>query len=173
MRYPPLEPMEGTEGDILHAIANLSNFVLAAGAMNNLKRIRNRSPRHFSSLVLFHRALRLISSNHYQAPVRRFVLDLFQIKITADTVAQLVRLERESLSSRTESAEKESGYEPDHELEMRRRSASSPGPEPAARSGQTGRTRGLTISAIQNGFSGASGSGGGGGEYRHSGGQSP
>ena len=36
--YPPLPALEGTEGEIITAIANLSNYVLAAGAMNNLKR---------------------------------------------------------------------------------------------------------------------------------------
>ena len=36
--YPPLPALTGTEGEIMTSIANLSNYVLAAGAMNNLKR---------------------------------------------------------------------------------------------------------------------------------------
>jgi len=36
--YPPLPALSGTEGEIMTSIANLSNYVLAAGAMNNLKR---------------------------------------------------------------------------------------------------------------------------------------
>jgi hypothetical protein len=36
--YPPLPALTGTEGEIMTWIANLSNYVLAAGAMNSLKR---------------------------------------------------------------------------------------------------------------------------------------
>ncbi len=41
----------------------------------------------------FHRALRIISTNHFQAPVRRFILDLFDIPLEADTLIQLRHLE--------------------------------------------------------------------------------
>ena len=35
---PPLPKLTGLEAEIMNSIANLSNYVLAAGAMNNLKR---------------------------------------------------------------------------------------------------------------------------------------
>ncbi len=38
MSSPPLPKLTGLEAEIMTAIANLSNYVLAAGAMNNLKR---------------------------------------------------------------------------------------------------------------------------------------
>ncbi|KAK1923142.1 Rapamycin-insensitive companion of mTOR, middle domain-containing protein [Papiliotrema laurentii] len=148
--YPPLPPLKGTEGEIMTAIANLSNYVLAAGAMNNLKRIRNRQPRYFSSLPLFHRAARMISTNHYQAPVRRFVLDLFNIPLDMETLDEMVRLEQVSLRLTAPSrlgrdSEVRSGHE------HRKRSASSPGPEPPGRvEGLSGRrNRGLTISGME------------------------
>ncbi|WVF67846.1 hypothetical protein IAT40_002607 [Kwoniella sp. CBS 6097] len=93
-QYPPLPKLTGLEAEIMTSIANLSNYVLAAGAMNNLKRIRNRHPRYFSSITLFHRALRSISTNHYQAPVRRFILDLFELKLEEDILTQLVGVEQ-------------------------------------------------------------------------------
>ncbi|OCF45562.1 sterility protein Ste20 [Kwoniella heveanensis CBS 569] len=93
-QYPPLPKLTGLEAEIMTSIANLSNYVLAAGAMNNLKRIRNRHPRYFSSVTLFHRALRSISTNHYQAPVRRFILDLFELKLEEDVLTQLVGVEQ-------------------------------------------------------------------------------
>ena len=166
-------------------IAKLSNFVLAAKAMNNLKRyvdpslvlkasiadyhrIRARHPRYFSSITLFHRALRVISTNHFQAPVRRFILDLFEIGIEMDTLIQLRHIEA-SLNQRTQDRpplppplppmsrshggdSPRSAFSPvrhqTEELdrnERRRRSASSPGPEPP---GRVARLRGLTISEV-------------------------
>ncbi|EIW69328.1 hypothetical protein TREMEDRAFT_30887 [Tremella mesenterica DSM 1558] len=98
---PPKLPKLPAENEIMSAIANLSNYVLAAGAMNNLKRIRTRQPRHFSSLPLFHRALHIISHNHYQAPVRKFVLDLFDISLTPETLTALRRLEMNDHQDRT------------------------------------------------------------------------
>ncbi|WWD20882.1 hypothetical protein CI109_105359 [Kwoniella shandongensis] len=92
-KHVPLPKLSGLEGEIMTSIANLSNYVLAAGAMNNLKKIRNRHPRYFSSITLFHRALLSISSNHYQAPVRRFILDLFEIKLEPETLTQLIGIE--------------------------------------------------------------------------------
>lgn len=38
MSSPPLPKLTGVEAEIMTAIANLSNYVVAAGAMNNLKR---------------------------------------------------------------------------------------------------------------------------------------
>ncbi|WVQ86186.1 hypothetical protein IAT38_008354 [Cryptococcus sp. DSM 104549] len=102
--HPHLPKLSGVEADIMTSIANLSNYVLAAGAMNNLKRIRNRHPRYFSSITLFHRALRCISTNHYQAPVRRFILDLFEIKLQRETLIQLTSIEASNW--RTAHAEK-------------------------------------------------------------------
>jgi rapamycin-insensitive companion of mTOR len=37
----PLPKLTGLEGEIMTSIANLSNYVLAASAMNNLKRCVN------------------------------------------------------------------------------------------------------------------------------------
>lgn len=162
------------------SIANLSNYVLAAGAMNNLKkcvyhtdvdggkmlihRLRNKQPRYFSSLPLFHRAARMISTNHYQAPVRRFILDLFDVPLDSDTLVQLVTMEQKSLRliaqrrrgeeegrSSRRSRTSGTGQTPEREMEHRRRSASSPGPEPPGRNVEVRkRNRGLTISTMEH-----------------------
>ncbi|WWC92493.1 uncharacterized protein L201_007452 [Kwoniella dendrophila CBS 6074] len=152
--YSPLPKLTGLESEIMTSIANLSNYVLAAGAMNNLKRIRNRHPRYFSSITLFHRALRSISTNHYQAPVRRFILDLFDIHLEPDTLTQLVGVENmlSQLGSKTNGnttprspttrdktydrlvgvsrnlGDPNGKLEESGEVETRRRSRSSPGP---------------------------------------------
>ncbi len=82
----------------------------------------------------------MISTNHYQAPVRRFILDVFDIPFEPDTLVQLRHLELASYSFpkviQTSDGE---------EHEARRRSASSPGPEPP---GRMTRARGLTVSEM-------------------------
>jgi len=157
---PPLPSLAGLEFDIMTYIANLSNYVLAAGAMNNLKRVRNRHPRYFASITLFHRAIRTISTNHYQAPVRRFILDLFDVKLTPDTLLQLRLLEQQTYAPRQEDdshnhrqvhGEKlEEGPAESSDEAHRGRSASSPGPVPDART-SNGRMRGLTVSGVRSG----------------------
>ncbi|KAK6906421.1 hypothetical protein I203_100406 [Kwoniella mangroviensis CBS 8507] len=142
--YPSLPKLTGLEAEIMTSIANLSNYVLAAGAMNNLKKIRNRHPRYFSSITLFHRALRSVSTNHYQAPVRRFILDLFEVKLDPEILTQLVgvesmswRIRHDSLNDdkdqdlfarHTTTTSSVDGRSPTGDIERRSRSRSSPGP---------------------------------------------
>ncbi|WWC72760.1 uncharacterized protein I206_106724 [Kwoniella pini CBS 10737] len=168
--YPPLPKLTGLEAEIMTSIANLSNYVLAAGAMNNLKRTRNRHPRYFSSITLFHRALRSVSTNHYQAPVRRFILDLFEIKLEPETLTQLAGVESmswrsgtnkdkwDSTVSESRNRQQNSGIIRNFDKDMkvienegRGRSRSSPGPlVPTPKAVDEGkiekRSRGQTIS---------------------------
>ncbi|WVQ77136.1 hypothetical protein IAR50_006819 [Cryptococcus sp. DSM 104548] len=167
---PPLPNLHGVEIEIIVSISKLSNYVLAAGAMNNLKRIRTRHPRYFSSITLFHRALRAVSTNHFQAPVRRFILELFNVNMDRHTLVQLAGLETNVW--RTRESERraqaiatpepgnraspeeyvgEEGYKEFVEKKGRRRSASLPGPSmgssPLADK-KGGRARGVTISDV-------------------------
>jgi len=116
-------------------------------------------------MTLFHRALRIISTNHYPAPVRRFIIDLFEIQLNHETLVQLRHIELSSFAlpvplSHLHEHDDERYVDMDHNhdhddynayhgrsgREHRRRSASYPGPErPAAH-----RKRGLTISDIPN-----------------------
>ncbi|ORY28003.1 Rapamycin-insensitive companion of mTOR, middle domain-domain-containing protein [Naematelia encephala] len=148
---PSLPKLTGLEGEIMTFIANLSNYVLAAGAMNNLKKLRSKHSRYFSSITLFHRALRMISTNHYQAPVRRFILDLFDVALTQESLLQLRHLELASYNSPHIIVDDDEvvgdgrAHDIGHEYEHRRRATSSPGPQPPDRAA---RTRGLTISEM-------------------------
>jgi hypothetical protein len=107
---PALPKLAGLEAEIMLYITNLSNYVLATKASQHLKRqvqfsaprhridgshsrIRARHPKYFASVSLYHRALRMISTNHYLPPVRGFILDLFDIQLTPDVLARLRRLE--------------------------------------------------------------------------------
>ncbi|BEJ06093.1 hypothetical protein CcaverHIS641_0306150 [Cutaneotrichosporon cavernicola] len=142
---PPLPALSGLESEVMNLISNLSNYVLAAGAMNNLKRIRNRHPRLFSSTTLFYRALRAISTNHFQAPVRRFICDLFSVEINPQTLLKFMHLERTSPAPPPE----ENGWRLSTgsvDSDTRRRARSSPGPEPTEPY-RSIRPRGVTVGA--------------------------
>lgn len=113
-------------------------------------RIRNRHPRLFSSSTLFYRALRAISTNHFQAPVRRFIVDLFDVEINPNTLMKLMHLERGSYSvgpPHPDDAPNQNGWhlrQDSVDSDTRRRARSSPGPEPSEPvSG--GRPRGMTV----------------------------
>ncbi len=102
----------------------------------------------------------MISNNHYQAPVRRFILDLFDVKLSPETLIRLRHLDLASGAKQTSTGEEGNerhdedrlqkeyivdGSEDESHPESRRRSASSPGPEPLSRQV---RARGLTIGSM-------------------------
>lgn len=118
-------------------------------------RIRNRHPRIFSSTTLFYRALRAISTNHFQAPVRRFIVDLFDVEINPHTLMRLTHLERGSYpvgpphpddTPQEKDKEAVNGWRlstDSVDSDTRRRAKSSPGPEPSEQ--LRTRPRGLTV----------------------------
>ncbi|WOO81922.1 Target of rapamycin complex 2 subunit ste20 [Vanrija pseudolonga] len=159
---PPLPVLTGLEGEVMGMISKLSNYVLAAGAMNNLKRVRNRHPRLFHSVTFFHRAMRAISTNHFQAPVRKFILDLFDVEIGPHTLPRLAHVERgsyiqgpphpdviptEVLPGATPMVDSPGVVDniSPTDADSRPRASSSPGREPPSRER---RTRSITISDI-------------------------
>ena len=119
-------------------------------------------------MTLFHRALRIISTNHYPAPVRRFIIDLFDIQLNHETLVQLRHIELSSFvlpvplahlhehdDEHHNNLDNEERRRDDYDYDayhrkngrdQRRRSASNPGPQRPAQA----RKRGLTISHIPN-----------------------
>jgi len=79
------------EEDVMTAISNLANSVIANQASRTLARLKSRpESRHiFSSCPVFYRALHAISSQRYRLPVRRFILDLFDIELSTETIRAL------------------------------------------------------------------------------------
>lgn len=43
----------------------------------------------FTSIPLFYRALRIISTNHHRLPIRRFLFELFDIQLTPEVISSL------------------------------------------------------------------------------------
>ncbi|CAL1712811.1 unnamed protein product [Somion occarium] len=84
-------PKTEEEIEVMTAIYNLANTVIANTASRSLARMKARPEyRHvFSSPSMLYRALHTISSQRYRLPVRRYILDLFNIELDLDVVRTL------------------------------------------------------------------------------------
>ncbi|CAE6415154.1 unnamed protein product [Rhizoctonia solani] len=85
---PPSDPMER---EILKGINNLSNTVIQNQASRILSRYKHRphGRRAFQSIPLFYRALHVLGTQRFRLPVRRYVLDLFDIKLDPTVITLL------------------------------------------------------------------------------------
>ncbi|KAJ7675763.1 Rapamycin-insensitive companion of mTOR, N-term-domain-containing protein [Mycena polygramma] len=86
-----IPPTSQTELDVITAIHNLANTVIANAASRSLARMKSRPEFKaiFASPAMFFRALHTVSTQRYRLPVRRYILDLFTIELDADVVAAL------------------------------------------------------------------------------------
>ncbi|KAH0832008.1 Rapamycin-insensitive companion of mTOR, N-term-domain-containing protein [Lanmaoa asiatica] len=83
-----LPPTVQTELEVITAIDNLSNTVIANAASRSLARMKSRPEYRsaFTSPTVFFRALHIISTQRYRLPVRRYILDLFNIELDHDVI---------------------------------------------------------------------------------------
>lgn len=83
-----LPPTVQTELEVISAIENLGNSVIANTASRSLARMKSRPEYRavFSSPAVFFRALHTISTQRYRLPVRRYILDLFNIELDGQVV---------------------------------------------------------------------------------------
>ncbi|KAJ6559137.1 Rapamycin-insensitive companion of mTOR, N-term-domain-containing protein [Mycena vulgaris] len=86
-----IPPTSQTELDVITAIHNLANTVIANAASRSLARMKSRPEFRsiFSSPAMFFRALHTVSTQRYRLPVRRYIMDLFTIELDAEVVAAL------------------------------------------------------------------------------------
>ncbi|EJD50823.1 hypothetical protein AURDEDRAFT_111977 [Auricularia subglabra TFB-10046 SS5] len=98
---PPSLPVLPTqaERDVMNCIYNLANTVIAHAASRTLARIKSRPETRgvFSSLRLFDRALQALASQRYRLPVRRYIFELFDIRLDAVSVAGLLEHRRTTI----------------------------------------------------------------------------
>ncbi|KAG8908318.1 hypothetical protein FRC00_011289, partial [Tulasnella sp. 408] len=86
---PTDDPMEL---QILAAVGNLQNTVIANEAARSLTKFKAQHRQIFSSITLFYRVLHILSTQRYRLPVRRYILDLFDIDLDPDTMNALYNL---------------------------------------------------------------------------------
>jgi len=86
-----LPPTTQTELEVITAIQNLGNTVIANAASRSLTKMKSRPEYRpvFSSPSTFYRALNTISTQRFRLPVRRYILDLFNIELDGDVVKSL------------------------------------------------------------------------------------
>ncbi|KXN88287.1 Protein ste16 [Leucoagaricus sp. SymC.cos] len=86
-----IPPVLDHEIEIVTAIQNMANTVIANAASRTLAKIRSRPEyrKSFSSSDMFYRALHMLSTQRYRLPVRRYIIDLFNLDLDTGTVATL------------------------------------------------------------------------------------
>jgi len=86
---PPLT--SAIEQDVLRAIQNLGNSVIANSSSRTLARIKSRGTHAdvFSSVALCCHVFNELARQRYRLPVRRYILDLLDLQLSLDTVQLL------------------------------------------------------------------------------------
>ncbi|KAJ7175920.1 Rapamycin-insensitive companion of mTOR, N-term-domain-containing protein [Mycena filopes] len=104
-----IPPTSQTELDVITAIHNLANTVIANAASRSLARMKARPEFKsiFASPAMFFRALHTVSTQRYRLPVRRYIMDLFTIELDADVVAAITDAARTLKASPTFKPSKE------------------------------------------------------------------
>ncbi|EDR13794.1 uncharacterized protein LACBIDRAFT_309182 [Laccaria bicolor S238N-H82] len=84
-------PTAEHELEIVTALQNLSNTVIANAASRSLARIKARPEfkYSFTSPQMLYRAFHIISTQRYRLPVRRYILDLFNLELNPQLVNAL------------------------------------------------------------------------------------
>ena len=77
-------PTSHVDRDALLCLANLSNHILATKASKQLAKLKSRHRSHFSSPSLYYRALDMLSSHHYRQPVRKYIVELFDLDLSLE-----------------------------------------------------------------------------------------
>ncbi|KAG1822809.1 Rapamycin-insensitive companion of mTOR, N-term-domain-containing protein [Suillus subaureus] len=86
-----IPPTSHTDLEVISAIENLSNTVIANAASRSLARMKSRPEYRsaFSSPSVFFRALHTVSTQRYRLPVRRYIFDLFTTELDSELVLEL------------------------------------------------------------------------------------
>ncbi|GAA6004172.1 hypothetical protein JCM10207_002465 [Rhodosporidiobolus poonsookiae] len=98
---PP--PSTHLERDVLSALSNLSNHILATKASKTLARLKTRHRSLFASPSLYYRALEMLSHHHYRLAVRKYIIELFDLSLDF-AVAEKVMSAGEELKAKKAAA---------------------------------------------------------------------
>ncbi|KIM43166.1 hypothetical protein M413DRAFT_443978 [Hebeloma cylindrosporum] len=86
-----LPPTAEYEIEVITAIQNLANTVIANAASRSLARLKARPDTRgiFSTPEMFYRAVHIMSTQRYRLPVRRYIVELFHQEMNQDLVNAL------------------------------------------------------------------------------------
>jgi len=94
-----LPPTTQEEVDVIVAIQNLANTVIANAASRSLARMKSKQEYRsvFTSPVSFYRALHFLSTQHYRLTVRKYIIELFDVPLDASSIRALAEAEQSLL----------------------------------------------------------------------------
>ncbi|SCV73876.1 BQ2448_6306 [Microbotryum intermedium] len=84
-------PSSPHEIELLSALSNLSNHILATKASKTLARLKQKHRALFSDPGIIYRALEMLANSSYRLAIRRYILDLFDLPIDSRGVLQIMR----------------------------------------------------------------------------------
>ncbi|KAG6812566.1 hypothetical protein H0H92_002218 [Tricholoma furcatifolium] len=86
-----IPPTAEAEIEVITAIQNLANTVIANASSRSLSKMKSRPEYRqiFTSPTMFYRALNIISTQRYRLPIRRYIIDLFNLELNPDLVQKL------------------------------------------------------------------------------------
>ncbi|SGY19034.1 BQ5605_C014g07543 [Microbotryum silenes-dioicae] len=84
-------PSSPYEIELLSALSNLSNHILATKASKTLARLKQKHRLLFSDPGILYRALEMLANSSYRLAIRRYILDLFDIPIDSIGVLRIMR----------------------------------------------------------------------------------
>ena len=73
----PIDDNDPIHARIIAIVTDLGNTVLTKKAAGDLYSMKNKSPEHFNSVLLFRKVMQVLEKYNFRLQVRRFVLDLF------------------------------------------------------------------------------------------------
>ncbi|CAO3591777.1 unnamed protein product [Absidia cylindrospora] len=75
--------------EILQNIGDMSNHILANEASKNLAKLRHRHGDYFRNVQLYYSVCQLLGSYHFRSPVRKYILDAFDMRFTPELLEEL------------------------------------------------------------------------------------
>ncbi|SAL99279.1 hypothetical protein [Absidia glauca] len=75
--------------DILRNIGDMSNHILANEASKNLAKLRQKHGDYFKNVQLYYSVCQLLGSYHFRSPVRKYILEAFDMRFTPELLQEL------------------------------------------------------------------------------------
>lgn len=94
------EPESRVDRSIMLCVANLGNSIQANKASRALGKLKTRYPAAFEDPALICRTVEVLESHHYRQPVRRYVFELFDLRVDEDCVERLAAARSRLLARR-------------------------------------------------------------------------
>ncbi|OZJ02093.1 hypothetical protein BZG36_04577 [Bifiguratus adelaidae] len=103
----PISTQNRQECDVLKAIGDMSNQILASAASKDLTQLKSKNPSLFANIHMLSGAFELIGGLHYRLPVRRYILDMFDVDMNDEAYEWLDRIRNGSSSNDVSVADSE------------------------------------------------------------------